>query len=72
MHEQKGRNFSMVNACDIVLGEVSDHVLEDILKIREGPLSAKKSNSLKKVSKVFGALLGKSGVMSSEKMMKQQ
>lgn len=44
MHEQRGRNFSMVNACEIILGEVADHVLEDVLKIRESSVSQKKMN----------------------------
>ena len=58
MHEQRGRNFSMVNACEIVLGEVSDHVLEDVLKIRESAFSQKKINQMKSTSKVFSALVG--------------
>ena len=48
----------MVNACEIVLGEVADHVLEDVLKIRESAMSQKKVNQLKATSKVFTALIG--------------
>lgn len=48
----------MVNACEIVLGEVSDHVLEDVLKIRESAVSSKKVNQIKSASKVFSALVG--------------
>ena len=48
----------MVNACEIVLGEVSDHVLEDVLKIRESSVSSKKVNQIKSASKVFSALVG--------------
>jgi hypothetical protein len=73
MHEQKGRNFSIINACEIVLGEVSDHVLEEVLKIREGALSQKKVSTMKKASKIFGAMIGKvGGGLSKEKLKNKQ
>ena len=48
----------MVNTCEIVLGEVADHVLEDVLKIRESVSSKKTINQMKATSKVFTALVG--------------
>lgn len=72
MHEQRGRNFSMTNACEIILGEVADHILEEVLKIREAPLSQKKINNLKQTSKVFNNLVGKFGDINLKKKKKEK
>ena len=42
MHGQSGKQYSIIDACDVVLGDLSEHVIDEVLKLKRPPLNINK------------------------------
>lgn len=63
MHGQSGKQYSIIDACDVVLGDLSEHVIDEVLKLKRPPLNI---NKLGILAKGIGGI-GKLNMFSSLK-----
>lgn len=48
MHGQDGKQYSIIDACDVVLGDLSTHVIDEVLKVKRPSLNLNKLSILAK------------------------